>query len=944
MRKFLGTLGGLLMLIQAFAGGKLTGVVKDGNNGEVLIGVSVSLKKQVDSSILSGTLTDIDGNFSFEAPAGNYELEIQYVGYQTKSITEITLVDGKATVVPVSMTERSSQELEEVVISASMKKESVSALYTIQKNAIAVSSGISADLIRRSPDRSTGEVLKRVSGASVQDNKFVVVRGLSDRYNTAMINNTLMPTTEPNRKAFSFDIIPANLIDNLVINKTATPELPGDFAGGVIQVYTKDIPDANFLNLNISLGYNTQSTFRDFISNGHSGINNLGFDKDERKLSASFGKDYTDYKQLSQTEQIAAARELTNQFKEQKVKALPTQSYQLNWGNTRFLNNGAKLGSIVALNYRRSESINQTQRRRLISDYTWTYDYPVEDRYSFAVNTGVMANFSYVKGKSKIGFKNIYNQLYDDVYYKRHGYNMSNLQEQEINSSVPMQKGMLNSQLEGEHAFGASNSKIYWNLNYSQLDARQNDLRTTFYSRPFTPDAQGRPREGTQSYYEIVDRNSRRFFSNMMDRNYGANLTFSTSFSLFQQKQTFKAGYYGLSRNRDFKSRIFNYQAANITDFNYDLGKLPVGEIFEPGNMGKNGFVLNEFTNPTDAYKVSGLLNTGFLMLDNRLTEKIRLIWGARLENYDQLLHIKTPSAVEETSQQNYLDVLPSLNLSYSVTDKANLRIAGAQTVSRPEFWEIVPFSFYDFDNNWVIRGEPNLKRGKITNLDLRYEWYPQAGETVSFSLFYKYFNNPIESYLEPISGDADYISYTNSKSARSVGAELEVRKSLDFISNTGFWAHTVLSGNVAYIHSKVDLDGFGGTSNRPMMGQSPYLVNLSAQYTAPRLGFTSTILFNRVGQRIAYVGNANRPNIYENGRSVLDFQLSKSIWKQQGELKLTVSDLLNRPYVYYQDMNGDNKAYQANDGSLTATSGDSIFRSYRSGTGLTLSFTYNIR
>lgn len=945
MRNLLSLLVCCMLAVQAFADGKIAGTVTDGTSSEALIGVSVSLFKPDQTTPVKGTVTDIDGNFSFEAEAGTYEVEIKYVGFQTKRISDVIVAENKTTNLPVAMTEPKNTELEEVVIQATMKKESVNALYTMQKNAVAVSSGISADLIKRSPDRNTGEVLKRVSGASVQDNKFVVVRGLSDRYNTALINNTMMPTTEPNRKAFSFDIIPSSLIDNLIISKTATPELPGDFAGGVIQVLTKDIPDENFLNFNISMGYNTQSTFKDFVSNGHDAMNNLGFDSKDRKLGSAFGKSYDYYKRLSRDQQIAASKTMENNFGEKKSTALPIQSYQVSWGNAKYFKNGGKFGSVIALNYRRSENINQTQRRRLISDYTWNYDYPLEDRYMFSVNAGVMANFAYSVGKTKIGFKNFYNRIYDDVYYHRSGYNVSNLQQQNLYSSVPMERGLLSSQLEGEHAFGKNNSKLYWNVNYSNLSANQNDLRTAFYSRPFTLNADnGTPTENNQLPYEIVDRNSRRFFSNMKDNNYGANVNYTTYFNLFHQKQTFKAGYYVLSRNRDFKSRIFNYQAVDQAMFNTELAHLPVGEIFAPENMGTSGFFLNDFTNPTDAYKVSGLLNAGFLMLDNKLSEKVRLIWGARVEAYDQKLDIFNQSALPQTLKQNYVDVLPSVNLTYSLNDKSNLRLAASQTVSRPEFWEVAPFSFFDFDNNWVVDGNPDLKRGKITNLDLRYELYPKAGEAFTVSVFYKHFKDPIETYLQNISGDADYISYFNSKSARSIGAEIEVRKSLSFIGDARFLQNTILSGNLAYINSKVDVAGFAGGKDRPMMGQSPYLLNLSAQYNDPELGFTTTILYNRIGQRIAIVGNGSRPNIFENGRNLLDFQISKAVLKKNGELKLTVGDILNSPVVFYQDMNGDNKAYEANDGTLTATSGDSIFRKYKMGTTFTLSFTYNLK
>lgn len=925
-----------------FGKGSISGTIKEGATAETLIGVSVTLHKEGSAAALMGAVTDLNGSFKFEADPGNYYLEIKYIGFQTKVVEHIRVPEGGNVPLQVVLDEKLQNSLEEIVIRGTMDKGSINALYTVQKTAVSVSSGISADIIKHSPDKNTGEVLKRVSGASVQNNKFVVVRGLNDRYNAAMINKGLMPTTEPNRKAFSFDIIPSNLIDNLTISKTASPDLPGDFSGGIIRVFTKDIPDENFVNIGMSLGYNTQSTFKDFVSNGHTGLNKLGFENPERKLPSAFGSDYTDYKSQPIDQRIATSQTLPNSFKEESRTALPSQSYQLSWGDVRYLKNGARFGSILALNYRRAESYSRNERRRLISDYTWTYDFPEEDRYAFSVNSGAMANFTYLAGNHKIAFKNFYNKMYDDVYFVRNGFNVSNMQQQDIRSSVPMDKALFNTQLEGEHAFGNA-TRLDWNLNYTQLNANQNDLRTAFYSRPTALDAQHLP-EMIQAPYEIVDRNSRRFFSNMTDRNYGGNLNFSTAFNLFNQKQFFKAGYGLLSRNRDFHSRIFNYEITNPATFDPSRMDLPVGEIFERGHLGPEGFVLNEFTNPTDAYDVSGLLNTGYLMLDNHFSDKLRLSWGLRLEHYAQDLNIKNLSAQQVTFSDSYLDLLPSLNLTYKLTDASNMRVAASQTVSRPEFWEIAPFSFYDFDNNWVIEGNPELLRGKTTNLDLRYEIYPKAGETVSFSVFYKHFNNPIETYLMPTSGDADYIGYTNSKAAQSIGAELEFRKGLGFIRSTGFFSDVTLAGNLAYIYSQVDLDGFSGAGNRPMTGQSPYLINLSAQYLHPELGLTTTLLFNRIGQRVAYVGNANRPNILENGRSVLDFQLAKSLLNQRAELKFTVGDIFNAPYVFYQDMNNDSRAYQPNTGALNDASGDSVFRRYQLGTSYSLGFTYNFK
>ena len=223
--------------------GKITGKVTDTKTGESLIGLTVKI-----TGSTSGASTDVEGRYTLgNLNPGKYSLTFSYIGYQSKNITEIEVLAGKTTNLDVTVGEASSQALQEVVVTATIKQETVNALYAQQKNSVRVSDGISSESIRRSPDRNTGEVLKRVSGTTIQDNKFVIVRGLSDRYNSASLDNGVLPSTEPNRKAFSFDIVPANLIDNIVISKTATPDLAGDFAGGSIQIVTKDIPDDNFM-------------------------------------------------------------------------------------------------------------------------------------------------------------------------------------------------------------------------------------------------------------------------------------------------------------------------------------------------------------------------------------------------------------------------------------------------------------------------------------------------------------------------------------------------------------------------------------------------------------------------------------------------------------------------------------------------------------------------
>ena len=243
----------------ALATGNIAGKVTDEKTGEAVIGATVMVK-----GTALGTVTDIDGQFTLPVDGGDYTVEVKYLGYSGKEIEGISVKDGAAATLNIALAPQKKTELNEVTVRSSFKKENINALYSIQRSSATIQDGISADVIRRSPDRSTGEVLKRVSGTTVQDNKFIVVRGLNERYNVSMMNNATLPSTEPDKKAFSFDLIPANLIDNVIIYKTATPELPGDFAGGAVRISTKDFPEQKLLEVGVGFTYNDMTTGKDY--------------------------------------------------------------------------------------------------------------------------------------------------------------------------------------------------------------------------------------------------------------------------------------------------------------------------------------------------------------------------------------------------------------------------------------------------------------------------------------------------------------------------------------------------------------------------------------------------------------------------------------------------------------------------------------------------------
>ena len=915
---------GLLLIMSTVAGfgqqtGKISGKVTDSKSGETLIGLTVKI-----TGATLGASTDIEGRYTLSnLNPGKYSLSFSYIGYQNKNITEIEVAAGKITTLDVIMQEANSLALEEVVITATVRQESISALYAQQKNSISISSGITSELIRRTPDRSTSEVLKRVSGASIQENKFVIIRGLADRYNSSILNNAVLPSSEPDRKAFSFDIIPANLIDRIVVNKTASADLPGDFAGGVIQVITRDVPEENFLNASVSFGYNNQATFQDFTSNARNKFDFLGFDDGSRKLPAGFPGSFQAYNPLSNADKAKFSTQVKNSYPEVTQMALPTQNHQLTWGSRKELKSGASFGNVISLSYRNAQNMAIAERK----DYEFSgdpfYEYS-ENISKYSSNLGALANFAYIKGGNKLAFKNIYNRTFEDNYTDRTGFTTDNIQDVRLNNSDLTTKSLINSQLEGDHQLGKKQVKLTWNLNYARVERDQPDQRSMDYRRSL----------GSQEPFRIIDRNTRRLFSDLEEDTYGAQAAVSIPVKMFSQQSTFKIGALKQLKQRDFNARIFNYLFVGPSVFEKSYSGLPKDQIFAPGNINENGFVLTEFTNNTDSYNANSDLNAGFLLLDNKLGEKFRVSYGARFEQFAQTLNAIDFSGQAIAAKQDNFDVLPSANLTYSLNAKSNIRLSGSQTVSRPEFRELALFNYYDFISQTSVTGNPYLKRAKIFNGDIRYELYPSASETFTVSAFYKNFNDPIEQRVNSNSTPVVRgINYLNANQATSLGIELDFRKKLDFLGDKAWLDNLTAFANASYIDSKVLGEGI----DRPLQGQSPYLINAGLQYFSPKTAITFTSVYNRIGQRIFLVGYQGYPDIYENARDVLDFQISKRVLKSQAEIKLNIGDILNQNTVFYQNNVGATKMAYEGDGI------DRLINSYRLGSNVSLSFSYNL-
>ena len=908
--------------------GSIAGRVLTAKRGDLLTGVTVSI-----DGTNKRTITDVEGKFIFNnVSTGRYTLSFEYVGFQKKAVSEVDVKAGEVATLETLLDEKSS-DLTEVVVKATPRRmETVNALLVRQKNLPNISDGISAESIRRSPDKNTSEVLKRVSGATIQDNKFVVIRGLADRYNVATLNNSVLPSTEADRKVFAFDIIPANLIDNIQIFKTAAPDLPGDFSGGIVQVNTSDVPNKNQLSITLGVGINLISTGKNYEPGYLGKYDYLGFESGERRLPEQLPnlRGFTNVNDL-----VTESQKFNNLFGDRyNGKALPNQNYQISWAAKKDFKNSGTFGSVVSATYRNNQNIQYSERidyadqgrtSPILLDYKDTI-------YKFTTTIGAMANFAYKKGNSKIAFKNLYNRLFDVTNIIREGINNDNIQYIKATSNETNIKTLMSSQLEGEHSLGKNRNKLTWNVNFAFTGGSQPDYHISPYAIN-----QGDV-DNKAVAYKVVLRDSYRFYSELSDISYGGTLNYAIPFKWRGENNLFKAGAYYLTKTRDYQARAFRYKAANQSKFNTNILSIEPTWVFDPSYMSPEGLALDEITNPSDQYKGNSQTAAGYVMMDNRLSSKFRVVWGLRVENFSYDVTTADFSNPLIEISRNYIDWLPSVNFTYSLTAKTNLRLSAFQSVSRPDFREVAPFQFYDFSRNAIIKGNANLERSQNTNLDLRFETYPSAGELFSFSLFAKYFDKPIEFVVQSGSVASNLVlTYANPNSALSYGAEFEFRKRLSFFENS-FLKNVTAFGNLAYIFSSIDFENSGidvYEEGRPMQGQSPYIINGGLQYGTEKGGMSFSALVNRVGHRIAFAGFQGYPDVYENGRTVVDFQIAKKVFKDQGEFRLNVSDLLNQKTIFYQNTNDITKrAYNVND--------DRIWNSFSYGTNFSFTFSYN--
>lgn len=923
--------------ISKLAYGQVSGKVLDKSTGETIIGANVIIE-----GTTVGVATGLEGEFILpNIPVGDLNIQVSFISYEPVIIENVKIEGGKTTHLDVVLQE-TNVSLEGVQVTARRVTHTEMSVIAAIRASNLVVNGISSQQISRSQDSDAAAVVRRIPGVTIIDDRFIMIRGLSERYNATMLHNVFAPSMEADIKSFSFDVIPSNLIDRIMIYKSPSPDLPGDFAGGVVKIYTKSFQPENGVSVNYSSSYDPSVSMGPFRTQRKGDLHWLGFNDGYNSLPDAFPENIRSIANNPQA-LTEAGRSMRNNWVAQEYNGGLNHSMNISAGY-KFKLGKAELANVTAITYSNSKSIDNVSRADFnsyepnLKQKSYIYEFN-DQQNSQKIRTGLIHNWALNIDKNHaVEFKNQFNQLSNSQYVFRTGPMYDFGYYANSHSFHNVYRGIYSGQVDGTHKFFNEKTTVEWMAGYGYSFRDEPDYRR------FRSDLDTDTRDvtlyvpfGAAATYFMG-----RFFSEMEEKSTTANASITQRLT-FPSNPNFipeiSLGFFHEDKGRTFVSRNIGYVRANSLNFNQSLLDVGIETLFQTNNINNDsGIKIDEQTNPSDSYEAYNTLNAAYLKLNIPLSRKIRLVTGVRLEDNTQSMHSFTLTNQPIDVTYPVTSLLPSTNLSYNFTDKMLFRFAYGKTLNRPEFRELAPFGFYDFSFNLVKKGNELLQTAYIQNFDLRWEWYPKIGEMITVGLFHKYFERPIESSFVPGggSGGIKTFSFSNADSGISQGIELEARKSLAGLTNINFLNDLTVLFNTALIHSAVELGEAGlaqAVTERPMQGQSPYIVNAGLYYRNEQANIQVNLLYNVIGKRLFIIGYDDYPDIYEMPRNHIDLTITKGIGNKL-DLKAGVRDLLNDNIILMQDANRD---------GIFDKKTDQVIQKFRPGTTFSLGLSYRI-
>ena len=922
----------------AAAVGTVSGTVIDKGSGDPIIEAGVEV-------ILQGKTvrTDLDGRFTVKLPPGTYQLRIFAPLFQGARLQSVIVKAGEVTRADAALASQGQAGVEVVEVVEQARKAAEATQLIKRQKAAVVSDNVSAETIKKSPDSDAAEVVQRVPAVTVKDDKFVVIRGLGERYSSALLNGSRLPSPDPEKRVVPLDLFPADFLDALSIIKTYTPDLPGDFSGGLADIELVEFPDKLQYSVGLSTSYNTSTTFKKYQTYQGSDLDYFGFGKDFRDLPDGFTSDPLSLslaKRLPAPAYVrhvtALGRQLKNIWNVDSEIAPPNSGFNFSVGNS-WGPFGFELGGTYETEYqtRRNEISRQYFSPNAQGIAAAKNDFRL-DTSEFTTRLGGVMTAAYkLANNHKLGFRGLVDRNSEDQVVTGTGVG-TQLPDTLLFSNVLQytEEQLGFGQLSGEHKW--SWVDLEWRSALSQTTQDIPDTRTLTYQRRLGFDierqyASGESGNGTRRFSSLRE--------NLTDSGFDVTLPFTTRLPLTDVWSGLRAklqlgGAYAL-RDRKSVQRFFGYEPPA------DRFPLPPEEIFEPSSLGVDETTVrfSERTRLRDVFDAIEEIAGGYAMFDLPIVrDRLRFIGGVRLEY--SLIRLETADEADEPVKilKRNLDPLPGANLVLSPRPDMNVRFGYSQTVSRPEFREMTP-SIYSRPRGFLeTQGNPNLVQAEITNWDLRWEWFFAPGELVSFGLFYKELTNPIETTVFP-AGSLLRESFQNTPEATLKGFELEGRKQLGFLHK---WLEPFsFQMNLAYIESEASgrrqaeflgVDSQIASDSGPLQGQAPFVVNAAIEYAKPDV-LTARLLYNTAGDQVKALGTQSRKggaggefaDYIEKRRNQLDFVLIAPLARfgLPITLKAGVENIFNEEFEVRQ-------------GTLPVTS------RYLKGTKFSLGFSYS--
>jgi hypothetical protein len=865
--------------------GRIAGRIIDAGTGNGLSDAGIQI---VGTTV--GAMSGVDGRFTINrVPAGTVTITVRRIGYQAKTVTGLMLPAGGALEQNITLAVASVQ-LTTQTVTASAERGSVSDALSRQKKSANVLNEITSEQISRSPDNDAAAAVQRVSGVSVQDGKYVFVRGLGERYTTASLNGSRLPSPEPERKVVPLDLFPSGLLQSVTTIKTFTPDIQGDFSGAQVDIKTREFPARRQVIYQMSLGANTLGTGRDVFTAPRAGGELFGVSSSARNPSSALAS--TNFlSNVSQQRFNEITRSQRNVWTPTVGTGLPNSSMAVSAGGNRIL--GKSIGYIMSANYGLSQEVRADEEFAVGNAGPNNTVAPLQ-RFRGSTGRqsalwGGLANFSTMVGRtSRISFNNTVTRSADNEARQDAGFD-ENLADSVRRTTLRyVERGVVSSQLAGEHQITA-NQKTDWSFTFARTSRREPDRSDVVYSRDPS---------GVFRLLSSLD-GARRLYFDLGEDNNVAQVNHQLWLGGVDKGVMIKFGGYYRATDRNADAPIFAFltrqgDAFTSRDASELFGATAACETCSNVNVQPIG--------QAGSYTASDRTSAGYLMSEFGLLGSSRLIVGARVEDARITVNTTTQGGFTNTARLNNTDVLPSVVLNTKLGERTNLRLAATQTLARPEYRELSPVTFRDVLGGVSLTGNDQLVRTLIQNYDARWEFFPTPAEVVSVSVFSKRFDRPIERVEVATSGSAQ-ARFQNARSAINYGIELELRKQLDFLGDWGrsFTAFT----NTTLMQSDITLDVSGTASvtneARRMVGQAPYVVNTGLTYSSLSGGTSATLLYNVVGPRIVAAGALPLPDIVDKERHVVDLSVRVPLIADRLNIRADARNLLDARYRIMQ-------------------------------------------